>query len=171
MRPTRTIIVTVEDLASYLNDHLAGSVSALELIEHWERLHSGKPLGEFFRDIGAEIRADQDKLREAMRRLSIEQSNMRQAGAWIAEKIGRARLMVAGDKAAELGLVLTLEGLIIGVQGKKLMWRALTTVNPPELKDFDFDELQNRAQQQMERMDAERLRAAQHVFTNFPRSR
>ena len=159
----------MEDLASYLNDHLAGSVSALELIEHWAHLHDGKPLGEFFRDTGAEIRVDQDKLREVMRHLSIEESNMRQAGAWIAEKIGRARLIVAGDKAAELGLVLTLEGLIMGVHGKELMWRALATLNLPELKDFDFGKLQNRAQQQMERMDAERLRAAQRVFMNAPR--
>jgi hypothetical protein len=158
----------MEDLASYLNDHLAGSVSALELIEHWAHLHDGKPLGEFFREIEAEIRADQDKLREVMHHLSIKESSMRQAGAWIAEKIGRARLMIAGDKAAELGLVLALEGLIMGVHGKELLWRVLATVNLPGLKEFDFGELQNRARQQMERIDAERLRAAQRVFTNPP---
>jgi hypothetical protein len=51
------------------------------------RIYDGKPLGEFFRDTGAEIRVDQDKLREVMRHLSIEESNMRQAGAWIAERL------------------------------------------------------------------------------------
>ena len=52
---------------------------------------------------------------------------MRQAGAWVAEKVGRARLIIAGDEPGSLGLVLTLEGLIIGVTGKKLLWRALAT--------------------------------------------
>src|SRR6266540_2984825 len=88
----------MKELASYLNDHLAGSVGALELLEHWAQLHDGKRLGNFFRDIEEEIRADQEKLREVMRSLGIEESNVRKAGAWVAEKAGRARLIIAGDE-------------------------------------------------------------------------
>jgi hypothetical protein len=154
----------VKELASYLNDHLAGSVGALELLEHWAKLHEGKPLGYFFIDIEAEIRADQEKLREAMRSLRIEESNIRKAGAWFAEKAGRARLMIAGDESGSLGLVLTFEGLIIGIAGKKLMWRALASANLAQLNGYDFDELQRRAEQQIERIEAERIRAAQQAF-------
>jgi hypothetical protein len=154
----------VKELPSYLNDHLAGSVGALELIEHWAKLHQGKPLGDFFRDIKAGIRADQEKLREVMRSLGVDESNVRKAGAWVAEKAGRARLIIAGDEPGRLGLVLTLEGLIIGVTGKKLLWRALATANLPQLNGYNFEELQRRAEQQIERIEAERMRAVVEAF-------
>jgi hypothetical protein len=160
----------MKELASYLNDHLAGSVSALELIEHWAHVHDGKPLGEFFMDMDAEIRADQDKLRELMRSLRLEESNLRQAGAWVAEKVGRARLMIAGDEPDSLGLVLTLEGLIMGIGGKKLLWRALAAAKLLQLNGYEFEELQRRAQEQIERIEAERMRAVHKVFTGADRS-
>jgi hypothetical protein len=154
----------MKELASYLNDHLAGSVGAVELLEHWAHLHDGKRLGDFFKDIEAEIRADQEKLREVMRSLGIEESKVRKAGAWVAEKAGRARLIIAGDEPGRLGLVLTLEGIIIGVTGKKLMWRSLVAANLPQLNGCDFEELQRRAQQQIERVEAERMRAVLEAF-------
>jgi hypothetical protein len=153
-------------LESYLNDHLAGSVSALELIAHWSRLYKGKPLGAFFSDIEAEIRADQNSLRDLMGTLGIEESNVRQAGAWVAEKVGRARFIIAGGEPGGLGLLLALEGLTIGMEGKKLMWRALAAANLPEVKGFDFEELQRRAEEQIERVEAERIRAAQQALGN-----
>ena len=111
----------MKELDSYLNDHLAGSVSALELTEHWAHLHKERPLGVFFSQIDTEIRADQNVLRNLMHRIGIEESGVRQAGAWAAEKVGRVRLMIAGGQQGSLGLVLTLEGLIMGIVGKKLL--------------------------------------------------
>ena len=57
----------MKDLDSYLNDHLAGSISALELIAHWVDAHKGEPLGSFFVETEREIKADQDTLRDVMR--------------------------------------------------------------------------------------------------------
>src|SRR4029453_2389077 len=99
----------------------------------WAEVHKGEPLGSFFAETEREIKADQDMLRDVMRNLGVEESKMRQAGAWAAEKIGRARLIIAGDEPGSLGLVLTLEGLIMGVTGKKLMWRALATTKLSQL--------------------------------------
>jgi len=73
-------------------------------------------------------------------------------------------LIVAGDEPGSLGLVLTLEGIIMGVTGKKLMWRALAAANLPQLNGYDFDELQRRAEQQIERIEAERIRAVLEAF-------
>ncbi len=156
----------MKELDSYLNDHLAGSVSALELIEHWAHLHDGKPLGVFFSQIDTEIRADQNVLRNLIHRLGVEESSLRQAGAWAAEKLGRARLMIAGGQQGSLGLVLTLEGLIMGIVGKKLLWRSLAAANLAKLNGYDFRELQRRAEQQIDRIEAERIRAAQLVLTD-----
>ena len=43
-----------KNIATYLNDHLAGSVAALELLEHLEAAHAGTPLERFV----AELRVD-----------------------------------------------------------------------------------------------------------------
>jgi hypothetical protein len=155
----------MKELDSYLNDHLAGSVSALELIAHWVDVQKGKPLAAFFAETEREIKADQDKLRDVMRSLGVEESKVRKAGAWAAEKLGRARLIIAGEESGRLGLVLTLEGLIVGVTGKKLLWRALAATNLLQLNGYDFEELQRRAEQQIERIEAERMRAVPEAFT------
>jgi hypothetical protein len=156
----------MKKLDSYLNDHLAGSVSALELIAHWADLHKDKPLGVFFSQLDTEIRADQKVLRNLMHGLGVEESSLRQAGAWAAEKVGRVRLMIAGGEQGSLGLVLTLEGLIMGIVGKKLLWRSLAAANLAELNGYDFRELERRAEQQIDRIEAERIRAVRLVFTD-----
>jgi len=78
--------------------------------------------------------------------------------------------MIAGDDPDSLGLVLTLEGLLMGVTGKRLMWRALAVVKLPQLNGYDFEGLQRRAEEQIERIEAERIRAVQQAFaeTNAP---
>jgi hypothetical protein len=156
----------MKELESYLNDHLAGSVGALELLEHWTHLYEDKPLGIFFSNIEAEIRADQSILQDVMHSLGIEESTLRKAGAWAAEKAGRARVIIAGDELGGLGLVLTLEGLIMGVTGKKLLWRALDAAKLPQLNSYDFEELQSRADEQIKRIEAERIRAVQEAFSS-----
>lgn len=154
----------MKELDSYLNDHLAGSVGALELLEHWAHLHDGKPLGAFFSEIEAEVRADQNTLRNVMNSLGIKESAVRKAGAWVAEKVGRARLTIAGAEPDSLGLVLTLEGLILGIVGKKLLWRALAAANLLQLSGYDFEGLRRRAEQQIEQIEAQRVRAVREAF-------
>jgi hypothetical protein len=161
----------MKDLDSYLNDHLAGSISALELIAHCIEAHKGEPLGSFFVETEREIKADQDTLRDVMRTLGVEESKMRQAGAWAAEKVGRARLMIAGDEPGSLGLVLTLEGLIMGITGKKLMWAALAAAKLPPLNTYNFERLQHRAEQQVERIETERIAAVRQAFIGATRSK
>jgi len=155
----------MKDLESYLNDHLAGSVSALELLAHWADVHKGDTLGNFFAETEKEVKADQDTLREVMRALGVAESKVRKAGAWAAEKVGRARLIIAGDEPGSLGLVLTLEGLIMGVTGKKGMWRALAAAKLPQLNGYNFEELQRRAEQQIQKIEAERIWAARQAFS------
>ena len=161
----------MKDLDSYLNDHLAGSISALELIAHWVEVHKGEPLGSFFVETEREIKADQETLRGIMRTLGIEESKVRKAGAWAVEKLGRARLIIAGNEPGSLGLVLTLEGLIMGVTGKKLLWASLAAAKLPPLNTYNFEQLQRRAEEQVERIEAERMSAIRQAFTGATRSK
>ena len=154
----------MKELDSYLNNHLAGSVGALELIGHCAHLYEGKSLGLFFAEMKAQIGADQDALRNLMRRLGIEESKARQAGAWAGEKLGRALLTLAGNKPDGVGLLLVLEGLVMGVAAKTLLWRALSAANLPKLMDLDFEELQLRAERQIKRIQAEQVRSARRTL-------
>ena len=156
----------MKELDSYLNDHLAGSVAALELIAHCAHLYKGKRLGAFFTEMEARIGTDQNTLRDLMGRLSIEESKVRQAGAWAGEKLSRALLAIAGNERDGLGLLLALEGLIMGIAGKQLLWRALSAMNLPKLEQFDFEKLQRRAQKQIKHVQAEQIRSARRALVD-----
>jgi hypothetical protein len=78
----------MKNLEIYLNDHLAGAVAALELIEHRREECKDKPLGKFFESLKADIDADKETLREVMRSLGIDESTVRQTGAWAGRKSG-----------------------------------------------------------------------------------
>src|SRR5215831_8593041 len=160
----------MKEVDSYLNDHLAGSISALELIDHWVNAHKGEALGSFFAKIEKEIREDQDTLRDVMRTLGVEESKVRKAGAWAAEKIGRARMIFGGDQPDSLGLVLTLEGLIMGVTGKKLLWASLDAAKLARLDTYNFEQLQRRAEQQVAQIEAEHITAIRRAFAGATRS-
>ena len=146
-----------------MNDHLAGAVAALELLADLREQHKDEPLGKLLGILRGEIEADKEVLREVMRFLGIEESTVRQTGAWAAEKVARMRLKIAGD---EPGLVLALEGLIMGIHGKRMLWRSLVAANLPNTSKWDFEQLQRRAEDQIERAEAERIKAAQRAFAN-----
>ena len=151
----------MKHLDTYLNDHLAGAVAALEVIGHQQEQHKDEALGNFFHRLGADIRADRDSLRGVMQGLGVDESSVRQTTAWAAEKVARARFKVAGDQP---GLVLALEGLIMGILGKRMMWRSLAAANLPNESRWDFEALQRRAEQQIEQAEVERMRAAREAF-------
>jgi hypothetical protein len=154
----------VQDLDSYLNDHLAGSVGAIELIDHWAKIYEGKSLEKFFVDLKNEISRDQQTLRDLMKALDVKESIIRPAGAWIAEKLSRPKFGIAGDEPGGLGLFLALEALVVGITGKKFLWRALAVGNLPKIDKIDFAELEQRAETQIERVETERLRAAREAL-------
>lgn len=155
----------MKELDSYLNDHLAGSVGALELIDHWSNLCDGKPLTTFLADLRKGIGTDQEMLRELMRTLGIKESSVRPAGAWVAEKFSRARFAIAGDEIGGLGLVLALETMVMGITGKKLLWRALAASDLPKKGNIDFVEMEQRAEEQIARVELERMRAAREALS------
>lgn len=155
----------MKELDSYLNDHLAGSVGALELLDHWIKLYDGKPLAKFFSELRKEIEADQTSLRELMHALGTKESTVRPVAAWMAEKFSRPRFAAAGDEIGGLGVVIVLETLVMGITGKKLLWRALATADLPQTGNIDFVELEKRADEQIARVEVERVRAAREAFS------
>jgi hypothetical protein len=154
-----------ENLHIYLNDHLAGSVVALELLDALIEQHSEDRFGKPFRGLRDEIHEDRETLRDLIRKVGANESTIRKAGAWLAEKFGRAKIGDTGDSA---GLLQALEALALGITGKKLLWRSLTAIaaNFPALQGSDFAELDRRARDQFERVEDLRLQVAREAFRN-----
>jgi len=156
----------MEDLRDYLNDHLAGSVGALELLDRMIEACQGKPLERFFRDLRRDIEEDQGQLKELMAKLGVGESTVRKAGAWVAEKFSRSKIDVGEGSKGEIGIFLALEALVLGITGKRSLWRALQAASRtvPELGRLDYSGLEKRAIAQCERVEARRLEIARGVF-------
>ncbi len=153
----------MDALATYLNDHLAGSVAAIELLDDLIKDQTGQRLEKFLVDLRDDIVADQKVLRDLIGKLDAQESAVRKAGAWIAEKFSQIKFNAAGD----LGLLQALEALALGIKGKELLWRALMTVeaNRPQLQGIGLTQLELRAQEQFARVEEERLHLARETFS------
>jgi len=161
-----TAPVSSKQLGTYLNDHLAGSVAALELVEHLAKNYPDTTLETFFAELHADISADQDVLRDLLRTFEEKESTVRKAGAWLLEKLGRAKLGLSENQANGTGLLEALEALVLGITGKGLLWRALAAASAtsPQLQGIDYADLEQRAVAQRNRVEEKRLAAARQAF-------
>ena len=156
--------MSAEALVTYLNDHLAGSVAAVELVEWASRAHEGTPLGRFLAELGEDIKADQETLRDILKRVGGSENRVKQAGAWLTEKASRLKL--GSTDEAPLARLEALESLGLGILGKLALWHALRAVTPGhrELMGFDFARLEQRAAEQHDRVEARRLEAVREAL-------
>lgn len=155
-----------EHLAIYLNDHLSGSLAAVELLEHLQTAYSGSELGKVFAELRSDIESDREELKRLMEQLQITQSSSRKAGAWIAEKLAELKMRLDDSAHGPLRLLEGLEALELGITGKLGLWRALIAAADvaPALNFLDYERLATRAAQQIETVEAYRLNAAQAAF-------
>ncbi len=151
-------------LGIYLNDHLAGSVVGVELCRRARASNEGSELGRTLSELCAEIEADQETLRQVMRRLGVGESRLKPAGAWLAEKLGRLKPNGQLHGYSPLSRVVELEGLAGGVAVKQMLWKTLAQQFGDGLAGFDFEALSARAKAQRERLEACRLEAAAIAF-------
>jgi hypothetical protein len=156
--------VSRESLTTYLNDHLAGSVAAVELLGHMIRLQQGRTWERALTEIRAEVEEDQMVLERHLHEVGGKESRSRQVVAWITEKLGRAKLKLDDSGNGELQMLESLEALALGIQGKAALWRALASAEGPG-KRLDYSRLEQRAVNQFQRVEALRLDAARAALS------
>jgi hypothetical protein len=149
-----------EHLATYLNDHLAGSNLALETIDHLTK--ENPDLLPSLTALKTDIYEDRHQLTTLMERLNISESRIRKAGSWILESVAEVKLDVDDDANGPLRRLERLEALAIGIDGKIALWRALeaATGTIKALNGMDYERLVLRGQDQRARVEALRLQAA-----------
>lgn len=151
-----------DGLITYLNDHLAGSVAAIELLDHLLRLQRGTPGERVLAVVRTEVEEDQQVLQSLLREVGGKESRVRQAAAWLTEKLGQAKLRLDDPGSGDFELLEALEALALGIQGKSALWRGLAaaSVHLPQVQHLDFATLEQRALNQFQRVDRLRLQAA-----------
>lgn len=154
-------------LSIYLNDHSAGSTAGLELARRALKNNEGSEYGSFLRDLVQAIEEDKKTLEDLMNTLGISQDRPKQIAAWAAERAGRLKLNGRLVGYSPLSRVVELEGLLLGVTGKRSLWRSLKDVadHDPRLAVTDFDKLIARADEQIEGLERHRLSAAREALT------
>jgi hypothetical protein len=148
-------------LATYLNDHLGGSTSGLELVRRAASENKGNELGVFLSGLATEIAADRDTLKEIMAELGVGEDRLKVAAGWLIEKVGRLKPNAQLTGYSPLSPLVELEALELGIQGKLAMWRALLEVaGQPPLDAPRLQELAARAERQAADVERHRLQVA-----------
>jgi len=152
-------------LATYLDDHLAGSAAAIDLIERWRTRLVGDLITTLLEEVEAELRSDQQTLIDLRGRLEGSPGVTRPITGWLAEKLSRLKLAFVSEAAERFALFESLELLATGLQGKRAMWAALQlTARQPRLQGLDYGVLILRAQTQYTRVDEARMDLARKVL-------
>ncbi|MBA3262953.1 MAG: hypothetical protein H0T69_10905 [Thermoleophilaceae bacterium] len=154
-------------LKIYLNDHLMGSTTGVELVRRIADGHEGEELGTFAAALAEEIEADRDALLDIMRTLDASRDQVKVAAGWIAEKVGRLKLNGELRGSSPLSPVVELEGLSMGIEGKRLLWVALAETEgvAQRVGAERLQKLIERAEQQREGVERRRREAARRAFT------
>ena len=149
-----------DPLHTYLEDHLAGAQSALDLLSRLRDEHAAQPLGRFASEIRAEIAEDHETLKAFAERVAGGSHPLKDAASKLAEKVTRVKL--SHRTSGPLGILESLEFLALGVWGKRALWRSLKAAadlaSRPDV--LDLDRLIGRAESQHERIEERRLEAA-----------
>lgn len=153
-------------LSIYLNDHLAGAAAGVELARRTRASNRGDDeFGEALAEVCEEIEADRETLEALMERLGVRRDPIKPAAARLGERLGRLKPNGRLRGYSPLSRVVELEGLALGIAGKRQLWRALER-SLDSIDGFDFERLAERADAQRERVEALRLAAAARAFSD-----
>jgi hypothetical protein len=150
-----------KSLSGYLTDHMAGSVSASDLAKRGAKRNEG-PIALFFADLSREIELDRRTLASVAEQCGVDASPLKEAGAVVAERLSRFKIDHRVTGSPQLSLLLELELLYLGIEGKHTLWRTLGALSGHEsgLSGFDFDKLARRATEQLAAVEEQRLAVA-----------
>lgn len=147
-------------LSTYLHDHLAGATSAVKMVTRLQRQWHGTDVGAELGAVLREIRADHDVLMTISEVSGGSARPARATLAWFGETAFRLRTSWLMMSREALQLFESLEVLSLGIEGKRSLWRALRAADLPALARWDFDHLEQRAQEQRDRVETMRLLVA-----------
>ena len=151
------------NLVAYLRDHLSGADAAIRVVDGLMREYEGTSEGTLFAALDQQFREDRSVVVTILATLGASSRSVKRL---VGRTTGGLLQTAAGAKPGTLALVRTLEGLAIGVQGKRCLWRSLqvlaSSLQVPA--ERSFIELESRAVDQWERIERCRRSVARQTL-------
>lgn len=137
-------------LAIYMNDQLALGVLWREIARRSARANHGTPAGEAIERVAQAISEDVATFEQMMARLEIPKTPAKPLLALAGERFGRLKLNGHLRGYSPLSRFEELDFLIMGIDGKVVLWENLRDLANlgMRLPDADFEDLILRARQQ-----------------------
>jgi hypothetical protein len=153
-------------LGIYMRDQLAAGVLWRELARRAQRSNEGTELGDALARVATGIAEDVATFEQLMDRLGIRRDRVKPALALVAERLGRLKLNGQLRGYSPLSRFVELEGLVMGIEGKKVLWETLGDIAGLQARapELDFDRLIERADAQRVALEPFRHAAGREAF-------
>jgi len=141
-QPIETSTVRTVDrisLVTYLNDHLAASVAALQLLDRLSKSHGQSPLGGTLAEFAWDIRREQRIVGRIVDAFDGGPSLVKRVLASIGEVVSRVKMRKLRSGDFNLQLFEALELLSIGFYGRQSLWRTLERLKRDGILRLDLD--------------------------------
>ena len=153
-------------LVTYLRDHLTGSDAGLQVVRRLAATQGSGRDGSVFWQLVDEFEQERAILRALLERLGSSPHSPKRAASYVS---GAVLGTLAGGTMGDLSLLRSLEGLAVGIQGKRCLWRSLQTLGAhASLDDVNLAELESQAVRQWEFVEERRRAAATAAFGSRP---
>ena len=150
----------MDNLATYLNDHLAGATTGRELAKRTLSNNRGTPFEPTLEWLVEQIVEDREALLDIMRVVAAPEDHLKKLAAFALERLGRLKPNNSLISYSPLSRLVEFEGLLVGVTGKLALWRSLQQLQDPRLANVDLERLAQRAIEQRDRIEEQREQAA-----------
>lgn len=149
----------MDKLGTYLNDHLGGATGGLELARRARASNKDNEFGELLEDLVDELEEERDGLISMIKEMGYRRDRLKVAGGWLGEKFARLKPNDSVFSYSPLSRLIELEGLTVGVAGKRSMWINLQAAGV-RTDAIDFVALKAQADSQLARLEPLRKKAA-----------
>jgi hypothetical protein len=159
-------MIDEERLGTYLQDHYAGSAAGIELFRRAAQQQSDPAARTALTALVEEVENDRAALERFLAAVGKRPDPVKNAGAWLAEKLSRLKPNGELLHRSPLSDVIELEGLRLAVEGKAAGWRVLRRLAEDEDR-FDrseLDRLLKSAADQIDLLEKLRITAAERAF-------
>ena len=151
-------------LSIYLNDHLAITVGAHELIERTLESNRDSELGDFLKALAQDSVQERRAIEAVMSEVGVGASHLKAAGAWLAERVGRLKLNGQISGYSDLSRLVEIEAIGLALASKRDFWDSLSHVGFTEAGGLVTRSLARRAEQQLSELETHRREAAKQAL-------
>jgi hypothetical protein len=153
-------------LGIYMNDQLASGLVFREVAHRAARENAGTDVGDSIARVAAAIAEDIDTFEALMDRLGLKRSRVKPRLAIATERLARLKLNGRLVGYSPLSRFIELDFLVMGIEGKKILWANLADLARlrERLPDVDFDALIERVDKQLAELEPVRCAAGRDAL-------